>query len=396
MKVADLHTPCLVLEERRLERNVTRKRKRAAALGVDLRIHLKTCKSAQVADRMLGSTRRTAAVSTIAEAAFFFKAGTTRDLRYTSPFSPEKVALVASWLKSGLNFEVLLDDPVQAGQLGDRALAEGVHLPIVLEIDVDGNRGGADPAGERFAALRRIATEHRGLIFRGIYSYAGGTYRVPDRADRQALVELHRRTLVDVAANFRADGHMPAVVGIGSSPALEDALSLQGLTEACAGVFGFQDLAQRGIGVCSTSDIAVSVLASVVQVNPETGRVFIDAGGIALSQDRSTASQREDQGYGLVCDAETCEPLGDGEIVVLAVSQEHGRVARRDGTPADPALLPVGRKLRILPNHTCMTVDNYEGYHVLEGARIMAFWPRIRGWGLETHNIQTEQQSDAT
>ncbi len=43
---------------------------------------------------------------------------------------------------------------------------------------------------------------------------------------------------------------------------------------------------------------------------------------------------------------------------------------------------PIGRRLRILPNHACATAAQYERYEVVaeDGTDIQASWPRIRGW----------------
>ena len=42
---------------------------------------------------------------------------------------------------------------------------------------------------------------------------------------------------------------------------------------------------------------------------------------------------------------------------------------------------PVGRKLRILPNHACFTAAAHGEYHVVDGGtQVVALWPRINGW----------------
>jgi D-serine deaminase-like pyridoxal phosphate-dependent protein len=68
-----------------------------------------------------------------------------------------------------------------------------------------------------------------------------------------------------------------------------------------AGVYVFVDLVMAGIGVCRHEDIAVSVLTTVIGHQSTRGWILIDAGWMALSRDRGTASQKVDQGYGLVC-----------------------------------------------------------------------------------------------
>src|SRR5436190_6287652 len=123
---------------------------------------------------------------------------------------------------------------------------------------------------------------------------------------------------------------------------------LDGVAELRAGVFVFFDLVMAGIGVCAPHDIAVSVLTSVIGHQRDKGWNLTDAGWMALSRDRGTASQPIDQAYGLVCDV-------DGNLlddyIVVAANQEHGTIQHRTGDPQRMLDVPVGTLLRILPNH---------------------------------------------
>ena len=54
----------------------------------------------------------------------------------------------------------------------------------------------------------------------------------------------------------------------------------------------------------------------------------------------------------------------------------------RPGSTATLPDLPIGSRVRILPNHACATGAQHEVYHVIEsGSRAIATtWPRMRGW----------------
>jgi D-serine deaminase-like pyridoxal phosphate-dependent protein len=44
-------------------------------------------------------------------------------------------------------------------------------------------------------------------------------------------------------------------------------------------------------------------------------------------------------------------------------------------------MLPIGTKLRVAPNHTCLTAAAFDRYHVVDGSReVIAVWDRINGW----------------
>jgi D-serine deaminase-like pyridoxal phosphate-dependent protein len=166
------------------------------------------------------------------------------------------------------------------------------------------------------------------------------------------------------------------VVSVGSTPTAHYARDLTGVTEVRAGVFAFFDLVVAGIGVCSPEDIALSVLTTVIGHQRERGWIIVDAGWMAMSCDQGTRSQAVDQGYGVVCDA-AGRILPD--LIITRANQEHGIIAIRvGGTLPD---LPIGTKLRILPNHACATAAQFDDYLVLpKDGDPIARWPRIRGW----------------
>ncbi len=143
------------------------------------------------------------------------------------------------------------------------------------------------------------------------------------------------------------------------------------------GVYMFNDLFQVGIGVCELENIAVSVLAAVIGQRRADNRLLIDAGALALSKDRSTAELPHDCRYGLVCHAENGRPIAG--LYVQTVNQEHGFVTADH--PIAFEAFPVGTKVRVLPNHSCITAAAYDAYQVIDGNNeVVATWPRCNGW----------------
>ena len=194
-----------------------------------------------------------------------------------------------------------------------------------------------------------------------------------------AAAENERAVAVDAAGRLRAAGHACPVVSVGSTPTAHFAEDLRGVTEVRAGVYMFFDLVMHGVGVCSTDDLALSVLATVIGAKPEKGWIMVDAGWMALSRDRGTAAQRVDQGYGLVGDPSR-QALRRSRRGPGQPGARHARhPVRLVGTAAGASL---GSKVRILPNHACATGAQHENYHVVSGGagEVEAVWPRMRGW----------------
>ncbi len=373
-----LVTPALLVDRGRLERNVERLAEHARKLDVVLRPHMKTAKSIDVARQVFPREPGPITVSTIAEAEYFASHG-FRDMTYAVGMSPASaIRAMELCRRTGVELKLLLDTVEQADALAGVREVTGVTPSIFIELDCDDHRGGLKPDDPRLLEVaNRVVAAGANLV--GVLAHAGESYALstPDALVKAA--ENERSATVHAAKVLRAHGHTCPIVSVGSTPTAHFAESLEGVTELRAGVYMFFDLVQHGVGVCGIDDIAISVLATVIGAKPEKGWVLVDAGWMALSRDRGTSNQRVDQGYGAVCD-EKGRVLKD--VVVSQASQEHGILAIRAGSDETMPELPVGTRIRILPNHACAMAAQHDVYNVINGQSpdIKARWPRIRGW----------------
>ncbi|MGY4395491.1 D-serine deaminase-like pyridoxal phosphate-dependent protein [Sphingomonas sp. UYAg733] len=372
-----LPTPCLLLDETKVRANVRRMRKHLAGLGVTLRPHLKTAKSIHVARIAMTTAEGPAMVSTLREAEYFAQGG-VRDLIYGVGIDPAKLARVSSIRAGGVDLAVILDSIEQAEEVVAHIRSNGDAIPVLIELDADGHRSGVEPGDvDTLLAIGRCLDEG-GAALRGVLVHAGGSYALSDPADLTAAAEQERAAAVHAADALRAAGLPCPVVSVGSTPTARFARDLTGVTEVRAGVFMFGDLYQAGVGAVDMGDIALSVLATVIGHQRAKGWILVDAGWMALSRDRGTVRQSVDQGYGVVCDL-SGEPYPD--LLVADANQEHGVIALRAGSLAPLPALPIGTRVRILPNHACATGAQHDRYHILDGfGRVTAGWPRINGW----------------
>jgi D-serine deaminase-like pyridoxal phosphate-dependent protein len=373
----DLTTPCLVLDAERMERNITRLRARLDRLGVTLRPHLKTCKSLDVARRVMPSAWGPATVSTLLEAEQFAAAG-VRDIVYAVGISPLKLPQVLALRDRGVDLAVVLDSVEQARAVAEASREAGRRIPALIEIDCDGHRSGVLPTNiQLLLDIGRVL--HHGAELRGVITHAGASYSARGAEALRQCAEVERRSVVDAATALRQAGLSCPVVSVGSTPTAHHAADLGGVTEVRAGVFVFFDLVMAGIGVCRVDDIALSVLATVIGHQRDKGWILVDAGWMAMSQDRGTSRQEVDQGYGIVCDAAGI-PYPD--LIMAEANQEHGILALRPGSGGQLPGLAIGDRVRILPNHACATGAQHRAYHVVRGScdRIEAEWPRFGGW----------------
>lgn len=368
MRLADLPTPCLVLDRAVLNRNIARMAQAVARHGVGLRPHMKTAKSIDVARLALAGQPGGITVSTLAEAEYFAGHGLFDQL-YAVGITPQKLAQVAKLNSAGADVMVITDDADAAAAIA----ASPVPVRALIEVDTGEARGGVQPDSKLLLQLAELLGER----LAGVMTHAGHSYAGRDPQQMTAVAEQERSGIVLAAQRLRRAGHAAPIVSLGSTPTALHATSLDGVTEVRAGVYMFGDLFQMQIGSNRLDEIALTVLASVIGRRPAEGRLSVDAGGLALSKDRSTSAAPADYGFGLVLDIAGKPTLGGA--VVRQAYQEHGMI---DCDPSRPFPdLPVGGKLRIAPNHTCMTAAAHDRYYVVDGGdQVIAVWTRVNGW----------------
>lgn len=373
-----LETPCLLLDEPRMLANIERLKSRLAKLSVTLRPHLKTPKSVDVARLCMESPQGPAAVSTLREAEQFAQAG-VRDILYAVGVSAAKLERVLALRRQGTDLTVVVDSVEGARAVAAHSSAAGERIPALIEIDSDGHRAGVRPEQADLLLAIGRALHEGGAQLRGVMTHAGESYNAPDVAAIRAMAEQERAAAVRAAETLRAAGLPCPVVSVGSTPTAFYAENLDGVTEVRAGVFVFFDLFMAGLNVCRQEDIALSVLTTVIGHQPQKGWILVDAGWMAMSRDRGTAKQAVDQYYGVVCDLQG-RPYAD--LVMKDTNQEQGILTLRPGSAATLPDIPLGTRLRILPNHACATGAQHEAYQVVRGAspQVVATWPRFRGW----------------
>jgi D-serine deaminase-like pyridoxal phosphate-dependent protein len=371
-----LETPALLLDEAQMDRNIERMRSRLRQLGVAFRPHVKTNKAIDVARRLMETPEGPITVSTLLEAEYFADHG-VKDILYAVCIAPNKLDHVAALQARGVRLSLILDSMETARLLVERARSHGQGFELLIEIDSDGHRSGLKPDAPEVLEIAQFL-QRGGIPVKGVMTHAGSSYDCPTTEGIRAMAEQERAAVVHAAQRLRAAGIACPVVSVGSTPTALFAENLDGVTEVRAGVFVFFDLVMAGLGVCRLDEIALSVLATVIGHRPDKGWTLLDAGWMAMSRDRGTASQPVDQGYGLVCDLEG-KPLHD--LVLVGANQEHGIMAHRSGQVDGAVHLPVGTQVRILPNHACSTAAQYGRYQVLgPGGDITASWPRFSGW----------------
>ncbi|MEC8194366.1 MAG: alanine racemase [Myxococcota bacterium] len=359
MQIDDLRTPAMLVDLDRLERNCARMARRAAMLGVNLRPHVKTHKVGEIARLQAAGQFGGITVSTLAEARHFRNVGFT-DITWAVPMDPRKA-------REAMDLPVnLLVDSMQAIDAIEHAASPNDAPVVWLKVDCGYGRAGVDPhSAEALQVVERLA-DHPFIRFAGLLTHGGQSYACvgPDAIARVARIE--RDAVVDFAERIRAKGWPVPGVSVGSTPTMMHVDHLDGVTEMRPGNYALFDAFQAQIGACSLDDVAASVLATVISVHPD--RAIVDAGALALSKDAGTGGT----GFGLVLDV---HDRAQDDLTLVALSQEHGTMVG-----VGVGRLSVGDRVRILPNHSCLTMACFATVYGVRAGFVEAEWSPCRGW----------------
>lgn len=369
-----LITPACLIDETRFSANADLMKKHLAAQGVAFRPHVKTLKSLQAA-RYYAPADMPITVSTLAEAEYFASGGYT-DIMYAVTLTPNKLEQTRSLLAQGIRLTVLIDSLEACEMLVSRWRSD-YSLAVALEVDVDDHRAGLKPDSPLLIEIAQRLEHTESLLFAGVVAHAGASYGCFTDDARRAMAEQEVSRILSAVSRLNAAGIACPMVSVGSTPTALADVSRKGITELRAGVYATFDCVMAGLGVCQFDDIAMSVLTTVIGTQADKGQVLIDAGWMALSRDKGTASHHMDCGYGLVCDEQG--NMLDGWYVSQN-NQEHGIVSHMHNPKANIDAFCYGQRLRILPIHACATAAQFPSYYLVRGNTVAESWTRITGW----------------
>lgn len=356
-----LLTPAAIVDLDVMESNLDRMAEYARAHELALRPHTKTHKSP-----MLGAeqVRRGAAGLTVAQLheARLMAAASDDILLAHPPVGAPKIARLLA-LPADTRISAALDSREALEPLAEAADAAAREIDVLVELDLGMGRVGVTDAAEA-ADLCELCTRLQGVRWRGIMFYPGHIREHVDEQDA-ALEDLDAR-LQRVLEHLGDRGLVPSIVSAGSTPAAFASHRIRGLTEIRPGTYIFNDRTTAAIGACAWEDCAYSILATVVST-AVGGQAVVDAGSKALFREDLRGSSWS--GFGALLDRP--------DVVVKGMSEEHG-LLDLSATSWRPR---VGERVRIVPNHVCVSVNLHDTVWGVRGDRIERSWPvAARGW----------------
>lgn len=375
LHIDEIPTPALLLDAKILERNLVMMQNKISALGSSLRPHIKTHKCIEIGRQQQKLGAKGITVSTFYEAQEFARAGFD-DITWAFPLPPV-YARRAVDLSNEITFRVVVDsrEAVESFRNASRDSKKSLH--VWLKVDCGYHRAGVDPGSPLAEELIRSLADSKQLHFDGILSHSGHAYHGSSRTEILKVANQERDVMVGFAERMRKEGYFVPVVSIGSTPSMSVIEDLAGISEVRPGNYCFYDRTMVELGVCSPGDCALSVLASVISHQPGASHFVVDAGALALSKDIGKTSSLEHPDMGSIYEDYDHKSMQE-DLVLETLSQEHGKVIA--GSPSEiEGRFKVGDRVRILENHSCLTVAHFDEYYVLRGGEVIDRWKVLRG-----------------
>lgn len=361
MKLEELRTPAVLIEQSRLERNLDRMQAAAAARSLRLRPHAKTHKSVALARMQVGRGAAGICCAKLGEAEVFADAG-IEDIRLPYPLNPVNADRVIALLdRTHLSFIVDHLDVARGWSAAMRAA--GREVDVLVKVDVGLHRCGIDPHAPGAARFVVQVADMSGLRFRGLLSHAGHGYHATSEGELETIAASEARILRELASSASGFGPFVEEISVGATPTARYSLQQEGLTEMRPGNYVYYDRTQVGLGSASFAECALTVLARVV-TRPAADRIVLDCGSKTLTNDLARAFGPV-PGYGAVLEDVFGDQPDEG-LLVERLSEEHAVVKATGECRLEP-----GDLVRIVPNHSCVVSNLMDAIWIVDGGAVV-------------------------
>lgn len=338
-QMVEWDTPAVCVDLNILDSNLKKTADRAKAAKVKLRPHIKTHKSAWIAEEQLRYGAAGIAVAKLSEAEALLDAGAKiDDILIAYPIVGAAKLQRLAVLMDRAHITVSVDHIDSAKGISDLGVLLGRSIPLYIDINSGLHRCGREP-GEASADLVVDISRLPGVTVTGLMTHAGHVYGKGTDEECLQTAREEAASLLSTYKVLEARGFGPLEISVGSTPTSKFVQELPGVTEMRPGAYVFGDVSQIVTNTIGIEDCAMRIYATVVST-PRPGTAIIDAGSKTLTTDANPLRP----GYGLL----PAHP----DAVIERLSEEHGILRIGENSS-----LKIGDLVEIIPNHCC-TVTN--------------------------------------
>jgi D-serine deaminase-like pyridoxal phosphate-dependent protein len=349
-----IDTPALVVDETIMHTNIAEMAAMAKSFGVNLRPHIKTHKTPEIAKLQIANGAVGLTCAKLGEAEVMADAG-LNDLLIAYPFFGELKIKRLLALMEKARVIVSIDSREGMEMLSDAMSKNDRSLEISLEVNTGQNRSGVMWGDEAVQFALEIARKP-GLRLAGVFTHEGhANVEGPGRLEEVAIEAGQR--VVETAEMIRAHGVEVPTVSVGSTPAAPYTSTVAGVTEMRPGTYVFRDTMGFRYGMYGPDRCAARFYSTVVS-HAAPDRCIVDAGSKTLAADLSKGHP----GHGFI--------VGHPGAIIYQVNEEHGSVS----IPGDDPGFTIGEHVEIIPNHVCPSVNLHDEMLIIRDGKVVDTW----------------------
>lgn len=337
----DIDTPALVIDIDAMGRNIRRMADFFRDRPAKLRPHAKTHKTPELARMQLDAGAIGITCAKLGEAEVMADAGIRDLLLANEVIGAQKIARLVAVAKKA-DIMIAVDTAENAREVSDAAVAAGVRVRVLVEVDIGQGRCGVPP-GAPAVRLAQEVIKCKGLAFKGIMGYEGHIVLNPDREARETGCQQAMTLLVGTKNDLEAAGIPVEIVSGGGTGTYAVTGSFPGVTEVQAGSYITMDARYKGLDL--GFECALTVLTTVVSRNG-ADVVVCDAGMKAVTREFGMPESK------------------DARMEVAHLSEEHGKLIVKSAVPHR-----VGDKIELIPSHGCTTINLHDTFYGVRGGR---------------------------
>ncbi|MGB3306063.1 MAG: alanine racemase [Thermomicrobiales bacterium] len=352
----DIDTPALVVSEEILHRNIAEMAAFAKSVGVNLRPHIKTHKTTQIARLQLAAGAIGVTCAKVGEAEVMVEQAGVEDVLIAYPTIGEHKfrRIVALMERARI---IVAVDSLEAANAMSRSMRNYDRiLDVSIEVNTGQNRSGMRAGDEAVAFALEIARLPN-LRIAGIMTHEGHVNSAEPGGIEPAALAAGRE-MVDTAEKIRSHGIEVPIVSVGSTPAAMYTPTVPGITEMRPGTYVFNDNSTFRHGRIGVEQCAARFVATIVSRHSATHAV-LDTGSKSLAMDPS----KSHPGHGYI--------VGHPDVIISKLSEEHGVCEVPEGETG----FELGDRVEIIPNHICPTVNLMNELFIARDGKIVDTWP---------------------
>ena len=355
----ELDTPCLMINKRDLEYNLSVMRQHAIDSQVNIRPHAKTHKCSKLAALQIEYGAIGICAAKMSEAEVLIDHGIANILITSPVVTLNKIARLTACVKKAPETMVVVDN--SENLLALNAAGESIATKINVLIDIDSGIGRTGIKPDLVLDFAMKIRDLNWINLMGVQCYAGNLQHISSYDERKKRSLQTMEMASNIVKQLRNHGiHCPILTGTGTGTYDIDSQASE-ITEIQPGSYTVMDVEYAVIGsqsnqhAFSTFKPAMTLLTTVISSNRHE-HVTVDAGTKAVYFDASTKP--------LIISHKGLQYDWNG------FGDEHGKI-----TAIGKAPLPKnGDVIEMIVPHCDPTINLFDKFYIIEDDEVVDVW----------------------